>query len=38
MLLISKAISEEHAGELRSAFTTAVEALINSSSSLLAQN
>ena len=38
MLLISKAIPEEHAGELRSAFTAAVGALINCSSSLSAQN
>jgi AcrR family transcriptional regulator len=34
MLLISKAIPEEHAGELRTAFTAAVEALINNASSL----
>jgi len=38
MLLISKAIPEEHAGELRSAFTAAVGALINCSSSLSAQS
>jgi AcrR family transcriptional regulator len=34
MLLISKAIPEEHVGELRSAFRAAVEALINNPSSL----
>jgi hypothetical protein len=38
MLLISKAIPAEHAAELQSAFTAAVETLINTPSSLLAQN
>jgi AcrR family transcriptional regulator len=38
MLLISKAIPEEHAGELRTAFTAAVKVLINNASSLSAQN
>jgi AcrR family transcriptional regulator len=38
MLLISKAIPEEHAAELRSVFTAAVETLINNASSLSVQN
>jgi AcrR family transcriptional regulator len=38
MLLISKAIPEEHARELRSAFTSAVETLINNASSLSVRN
>jgi AcrR family transcriptional regulator len=38
MLLISKAIPSGHVAELRSVFTAAVESLINSSSSLSAQN
>jgi AcrR family transcriptional regulator len=38
MLLISRAIPAGHVPELRSVFTAAVEALINSSSSLSGQN
>jgi AcrR family transcriptional regulator len=38
MLLISKAIPEEHAAELRSAFTAAVETLINNASSRPTEN
>jgi AcrR family transcriptional regulator len=38
MILISRAIPENHAAQLRSVFTAAVKALISSSSSFSAQN